>query len=76
MYVRVRVSTGQKTESIKKVTGKDNEFIVKVREKAERGAANKKVLQLVQDEFNNPVGGVRIVNGQHHPIKLLRVGEN
>jgi uncharacterized protein YggU (UPF0235/DUF167 family) len=74
MYIRVKVLVDQKEDLVEKIS--DNEFKISVREKAERGEANKKVLKLIQTEFNNPEGGVRIINGHHSPVKLLKVGKD
>ncbi len=46
-------------------------FEVSVREKAERNEANTRVLELTAEHFKVSVNKVRIVNGHHHPSKLL-----
>jgi len=33
--------------------------------------ANKKVIELLSHYFTVPIGKVRIINGHHHPHKLL-----
>lgn len=58
-----------KKESWKKKS--EDHFEVSVKEKAERNMANKRVLELVAENFKVPVSKVRIVNGHHHPSKLL-----
>jgi len=72
MYIRVKITPNSKKESFIKKS--ENEFEISVKEKAENGAANKKILELVSIHFENPPGGVKIVNGHHHRVKLLAVG--
>ena len=72
MYIRVKVTPDAKKEILEKV--KENEFKISVREKAKMGAANKRICQILQEYFQNPEGGVKIINGHHSPVKLLKVG--
>ncbi len=72
MYIRVKVKAGTKEEKSLQIS--DNEFEISVREPAERGEANKRVCEIIQRHFDNPVGGVMIVNGHHSSTKLLKVG--
>jgi uncharacterized protein YggU (UPF0235/DUF167 family) len=71
MYIKVRVIAGSRIEKITKVN--DNSFTVSVKEKAERGLANKRILQIIADIFQTK--NVRIINGHHSPSKLLAVGD-
>lgn len=71
-YVKIRALTNQKKESLRQ-TG-ENRFEIAVREKAERGEANRRILTILQEYFKNPPGGVKIINGQQSPIKLIRIG--
>ncbi len=68
-YIHVKVTTGVGKESFKKK--KEDHFEISVKEKAERNMANARVLALVAEHFKVPVKKVRIVNGHHHPSKLL-----
>ena len=68
-YIHVAVTVGAKKESLKKI--KDDHFKISVKEKAERNLANTRVLELVAENFNISKNKVRIVNGHHHPSKLL-----
>jgi uncharacterized protein YggU (UPF0235/DUF167 family) len=74
MYIKVRAITGLKEDKIEKIN--ENTFKIFVREKAERGEANKKICELLDNYFNKPVGGVRIVNGHQHPMKLVKIGKD
>lgn len=70
-YIHVKVVAGAKKESI--VEKSADHFEVAVREKAERNMANRKVVELVARHFEVPIKSVRIINGHHHPSKLLVV---
>lgn len=72
-YVKVRVLTAQRREAVE-AGEKDGELKVYVRAKPERGAANRRVLELVRAHLGNPDGGVKIVSGHTAPSKVLRVG--
>ena len=71
MYIKVVAKTQAKKESIVKKS-KDY-FIISVKEKAERNLANSRILEILAQYFKVPKGRVRIVNGHHHPHKLLVV---
>lgn len=70
-YVHVKVTAHAGKESFKQI--KKDHFEVSVREKAERNEANTRVLELVAEYFKVPINKVRIINGHHHPSKLLSV---
>jgi uncharacterized protein YggU (UPF0235/DUF167 family) len=69
MYIHVKVQAGVKEEELKQ-KGEDH-FEVKVKEKAERNMANKRVVEILAGFFDLPKGKVRIVNGHQSPTKLL-----
>jgi len=68
-YIHVKVTTSAKKENFKKIN--EDHFVISVKEKAERNMANTRVLELVAKYLKVPVRKVRIVNGHHHPSKLL-----
>ena len=70
-YIHVKVAASAGKESFKKK--KEDHFEISVREKAERNMANGRVLELVAMHFKVPANKVRIVNGHHHPSKLLLI---
>lgn len=70
-YIHVAVKAGVKKEIFKQKS-KDH-FEISVKEKAERNEANNRVLELVAEYFKVPKNKVRIINGHHHPSKLLIV---
>jgi uncharacterized protein YggU (UPF0235/DUF167 family) len=69
MYIHVKVTAGRKEEKIEKKS--DTQFVVSVREKAERNMANKRIIEIFQEIYNT--GKVRIINGHHSTSKLLSV---
>jgi len=68
-YIKAIVTTKAKKESI--VAKSTDHFLISVKEKAEKNMANKKVIKLLALHFKVPMKKVRIVNGHHHPHKLL-----
>ncbi|OGI58011.1 hypothetical protein A3F19_00205 [Candidatus Nomurabacteria bacterium RIFCSPHIGHO2_12_FULL_37_29] len=70
-YIHVAVTVGAKDESFERKS-KDH-FRISVKEKAERNMANIRVLELVARHFKVSKNKVRIVNGHHHPSKLIVV---
>ena len=69
MYIKVVAITGAKKE---KITEKSKDhFDVSVKEKAEKNMANKRIIELMSLYFKVSTAKVRIINGHHHPHKLL-----
>ena len=73
MYIKVRVLTAQRKEGVAEGE-RPGELVVSVREKPERGAANRRVLALLRAHLGNPEGGIKIVAGHTSPSKIVRVG--
>lgn len=71
MYIKVKVLSGARKESIEKV--RDNEYRISVKEPAERNMANKRVIELLSIEFGVQEGVVRLINGHHSPSKLFSI---
>jgi uncharacterized protein YggU (UPF0235/DUF167 family) len=70
-YIKVVVSTGNKKDSI--LAKSADHFLVTVKDKPERNMANKKIIELLASYFKVPEAKIRIINGHHHPHKLLVV---
>ncbi len=68
-YIHVKVTAGAGKESFKKKN--EDHFEISVKEKAERNMANTKIVELLAGHFKIPAKKIRIVNGHHHPSKLL-----
>lgn len=73
MYLKVIVKTQAKKESL--ILKTEDHFLVSVKEKAKGNLANKRVLEIIALYFKVPKEKVRIVNGHHHPHKLIVVDE-
>lgn len=73
MYIKVRVKTGQKKETV--VEGAKGVLAVSVREKAEHNSANARVIKIIAEKLGVPLKKVRIISGHHAPAKLLSVAE-
>ncbi len=69
MYIKVQVIPESKEEA---VSEKGEVLYVSVREKAEQGAANRRMLELVRVRFG-PGKRLRIVSGHHAPHKIISV---
>ena len=73
MFIKVRVFPGSKKEEVEKKS--ENSFILKVKEKAERNMANKRVCELIAQYFSVPIKSVRILNGHQSPSKILSIND-
>lgn len=71
-YIKVKVVPNQKKEEMIN-TGKDR-YEIRVKEKAEDNKANNRVIEILNNHFSYPEGGIHIVNGHHHPVKLIKIG--
>jgi len=65
-YIHVRVTTRGRTECIEK---KNNTYYIIVKEKAERGAANKRVRELLAQTLHRTPKELRLVKGGTSPSK-------
>ncbi len=71
MYIKVRVYPKSKKEELKKLS--ENRFEIKVKEKAERNIANKRIIQILAEYFKVDYKEIKIVNGYHSPSKLISI---
>lgn len=70
MYLKIRVLPENKEDYVRE-EGADT-LLIAVREKAERGLANRRALQLLVAHFGKEKR-VRIVSGHHSPHKIISV---
>lgn len=70
-YIHVQVVSSASRESFRQKS-KDH-FEIFVKEKAEQNMANRRVIELLARHFKVSKLKVRIINGHHHPSKLLVV---
>ena len=73
MYIKVTAFPKSKKESLKELS-KDR-FEVRVKEKAERNMANQRIIEIVAEYFGVRVKDVKIINGHHHPSKLISINK-
>lgn len=74
MYIKVKVTAEAKEESVKEESG--DTLVIKVKEPAERNLANERVVALVREYFNVPLGkAARIISGHHSPHKIISIDE-
>ena len=71
MYIKIKVTAGAKKEKITKKS--DDHFEMSVIQPAERGLANKRVVELVRGYFKVYNGDVRVVSGHHSPSKIISI---
>lgn len=71
MYVRVLVHPGAKKERILKES--DSEYTISVKEKAERNLANRRIIEIIADEFNIPKNRVKMITGHRSPRKIISI---
>ena len=71
MLIKVRVTPDARAEKVVKKA--DDLYVVSVRESAERGQANERILELLKEKY--PGKSVRIVSGHLKPGKIIEIGE-
>lgn len=71
MYIKVKVYPKSKKEEFKILN--ENKFEIRVKEKAERNLANKRIVELVAGHFEIETKKVKIVSGHQSPSKMLSV---
>jgi len=71
MYIKVHVGTNCKEEKFEQ---KESDFfIIHVKEKPERGLANRRVVEILRYHFGPKAKAIRIVSGYDSPSKLVSV---
>ncbi len=70
MLIKVRVKAGAKNERVEKTRDR---FDISVRERAEGGAANERVLYLLARELSVPIKRLRLVKGHRSPSKTFEI---
>ncbi|MFH0845843.1 MAG: DUF167 domain-containing protein [Patescibacteria group bacterium] len=82
MYIKVKVFPKSRKEEIiyrgdlKIPLNERNRFEIKVKEKAERNMANKKVLEILAKYFKIEEKDLKIISGHQHPSKLLSINDD
>lgn len=73
MYVRVNAYPESRKERFVAVKGKDHTFDAFVKEPAERNMANVRIRLLLAENYNVPLGKVRMITGHHSPTKIFTI---
>lgn len=71
MYIRVRVQPKAKKESVLQTS--DTEFVMMVKEPAERNMANTRVRELIAERMGTEMKSVIILTGHRSESKMLNV---
>lgn len=71
MYVKVKVFTSQKEDKITQIG--ENRYEIRTKAEAKNNMANKRVLEILASRLDISVEKFKIINGHHHPIKLILV---
>lgn len=69
MYIKVKILAGAKKEVVKKIS--NDHFDISVKEKAENNNANRRLLEIMHNEYPN--SAIRIISGHHSPSKILSI---
>ena len=70
LHIKVKVLTEAKKEKITKKS--DSGFEIAVKELAERGLANKKIMELLRKEFKG-YNKIKIISGHHSSSKIISI---
>lgn len=71
MYIRVHAIPGARNESVTKE--KDGVLYIAVREKAERNMANKRIREIVAQEYGVPLTQVTLLTGHRSSSKMYSI---
>ena len=71
--IKVKVKPNSKTYRVEQLN--KEEFVVFVKEKAEKGKANKAVIRLLADFFGISSSNIRIIRGVKSREKVIEIGK-
>ena len=71
MFVKVRVKTGARRESVARLS--EGRYQISVKEKPERNAANSRILEILARELSVPPKNIHFISGQKSPSKLFEI---
>lgn len=72
MYLKIKTHPNSKKEKIIKKS--ENSFEVYIKERAERGLANKAVIKTLSSYLKVPAGKLKLVKGAKSKNKIFEVG--
>lgn len=73
MLIKVKCFPLSKKELVRKKD--ENSFEIYIKEKPERGEANKRVFTILAEYFNVKIGKIRLVKGTKSPNKIFEIYE-
>ena len=71
MLIKVKVFAGSRKTGIEQKS--DNSFEIRVKEKAERGQANRAVVEALAKHFKIPPSRARLIKGSRQPSKIFKI---
>jgi len=71
MLIKVKCHPSSKKELINKKD--ENSFEIYLREKPERGEANKKIFEILANHFNISQKKIRLIKGARSPNKIFEI---
>ena len=71
MFIRVKVFPGFKKEEV--IEKSENSFEIKIREKPERGEANKRLILVLASHFKVPKSKIRLIKGFKQRTKIFEI---
>lgn len=74
MLIKVRVTPESKSDLVIKKS--EDLYLVKVREKATGGTANRKTKQMLAEYFKVTEGKIRLIKGGKRPNKIFNVNNS
>jgi uncharacterized protein (TIGR00251 family) len=74
MFIKVKVFSGSTKYEI--INNKNNEFEVGVKEKAEKGKANKAFIKFLADYFKVDVSKIKFIKGFKERNKIFEIKED
>lgn len=69
MYIKVKITANSRKEVVEKVS--EDQYKISVKEKAENNNANRRILEIMHDNYPN--SAIRIISGHHSPSKILSI---
>ncbi|MBM4387686.1 MAG: DUF167 domain-containing protein [Deltaproteobacteria bacterium] len=73
MFLKIKVFPGSKSDGI--VKKREDTFEIRVKEKPERGEANRKAVSLIAEHLEIDEKKIRIIKGHHERSKILMVDD-
>ena len=71
MLIKVRVQAGAKKEKLIKKS--EDTFEVAVRERAAQGKANKRIREVLADDFHLPLSRIMLIKGSQEKNKIFEI---